>query len=504
MFTYISGSQIDHSGFPKEFWDELNRIMNDGDEILLGDSAFEHRVYTRCRNRQYEKLSITKDVLHGSIKTFSSNIASRIPARMNMYGKCDRMIAIWDGESEDVFADMLMILSLHKKCILYYLPAEERVEIVDPGDLIPLVPEREGWTTEDIRSVLKTCGFKEQMMTFLLSKGIPREATITEIINKAPVSLTEKLDMLVSLRKKNDLKYIALQKVSGLIRSGADNELIKGELLDVFGPSGIDIDNSIERIQKARFALKNCMLYLFDEWYDTDVFMVKSEPVGMFDSLKRVMEYISREDEYDNEDTEERYKDSWWYRLEAWNIPYGNWGEELEHTYNFYIYKGEICWFELMRADKEDNGITYYMPYDRELLGGALDLSVETPYKAGDIVNIDCRPFGPPFHAVITEGNDQWDCCMPQIFFKIPFTDQWEITALKHRHFFKENETHTYEPILSPLYRLRKIRSDELTGDDDLLVKISNILEGDDDKGAFFEKAWDVFQDSDHRVRTIK
>ena len=45
MITYICGSDIKYSEFPKKFWEELETCMERGDEILLGDSDFAHRVY---------------------------------------------------------------------------------------------------------------------------------------------------------------------------------------------------------------------------------------------------------------------------------------------------------------------------------------------------------------------------------------------------------------------------------------------------------------------------
>ena len=119
-----------------------------------------------------------------------------------------------------------------------------------------------------------------------------------------------------------------------------------------------------------------------------------------------------------------------------------------------------------------------------------MDLDVPTPYKPGDIVRVDCMPFGPPFHAVITEADHQYDDCFPQILFKVPFTDKWQLQALKHKRFYKDAEMHSYEPALSPLYRIRKVREDELTKDDELLVRFSKELGGSEEKARAFWEAW--------------
>ena len=129
------------------------------------------------------------------------------------------------------------------------------------------------------------------------------------------------------------------------------------------------------------------------------------------------------------------------------------------------------------------------MPENKDFFGGRLDLSFPTPFKLGDIVNIDCSPFGPPFHALIIEASNQFDCCMPQVLFKIPCTDRWALSALKHKHFYKDAEIRRCEPVLSPLYRLRQVREDELTDDDKLLVKIGKELK-DEETGYAFGRAF--------------
>ena len=62
MITYICGSDIKYSEFPKAFWEDLEKCMERGDEILLGDSDFAHRVYGRCKNKQYENVQKKKSV----------------------------------------------------------------------------------------------------------------------------------------------------------------------------------------------------------------------------------------------------------------------------------------------------------------------------------------------------------------------------------------------------------------------------------------------------------
>lgn len=477
MITYICGSMIKYSQFPDAFWKEVFELMEKGDEILLGNSDFDHRVYNRIRNKQYKNVSVMCDSLKK--EAFGSQIESVLPSYISMLRKCDRMITIWDGESQEAFINILLLLALNKKCRMYYLPSGECVEISSADEFAEYVLEREGWTSEDMREVLIMCGFEEQMTSYLTKDGPLSESLITDIISKAPVNIDKKRDMLEKLQRKNNLNYEAFGKVSLLIEKGSDFELINDEMSHTFS-FGSFISRSISDINWAKYFLKNGTYYLFMEWYDTDVFIEKSSPVGMFKSLKNVMKYIEREETCTREDDDGDKIVDWWYRLEVWSDLHGSWGSENIHEYNFYIYEGEVCWFERMREDKQDNGVVYYLPENKEFYGGWLDLSFPTPFKLGDIVNIDCTPFGTPFHALITEAEHQFDCCMPQVLFKIPYTDRWAISALKHKHFYKEAEGYRYEPVLSPLYRLRLVREEELTEEDDLLVIISRELKNEE------------------------
>ena len=507
MITYICGTNgIHYSKFPDSFWEEFRNIMNNGDEILLGNSDFDHRVYGRCRTREYESVSVMKSV---PSKRFNSlvQVKADIPRYVEMLKKCDRMVAVWDGMSQEVLINLLLLLALNKKCRLF-LTSGSFCEIGTIEDLKPFVTECHGWTTEDIREVLRKCGFSEEMIAYntMDEDFVYREHYIAEIICKAPVSLKEKYEMLEKLSEKNNMKYDDFLKLSELIAQGADFEQVKQTICDATGDAGLFIEDCCAAIDSAVFDLEfycdfeeKLVYCLFDEWYDHDVFIVKSSPSGVFNSLKDVMKYIKQEEKFekdnwdddDDEEPKEGYPIASWYKIEVWT--FGGDGAWESSRYNYYIYKDEICWFEELRLKKEKNGYKYYFVKDceRSFLGGLLDLNMPTPFKPGDIVNIDCSPFGPSFHAMITEARAQYDCCMPQILFRMPYTDKWKLEALKHKRFYKEAESHSYEPALSPLYRIRYVREDELRDSDELLVRLSKELNGDEEKASAF---WDAFR----------
>ncbi len=58
---------------------------------------------------------------------------------------------------------------------------------------------------------------------------------------------------------------------------------------------------------------------------------------------------------------------------------------------------------------------------------------------------------------------------------QLPFTDEYRITALKHKRFYKHAEVGFYEPMLSPLFRLRRVKPEEMTEEDEALKRRSEI-----------------------------
>ena len=74
------------------------------------------------------------------------------------------------------------------------------------------------------------------------------------------------------------------------------------------------------------------------------------------------------------------------------------------------------------------------------------------------------------------------------------------MTALKHRRFYKHTEEGSYEPMLSPLYRLRSVSSEEIDEDDEPLKYMSSILGKDENRAEMVWKMWSNYSDSDSDI----
>ena len=61
---------------------------------------------------------------------------------------------------------------------------------------------------------------------------------------------------------------------------------------------------------------------------------------------------------------------------------------------------------------------------------------------------------------------------------------------LKHRWLYKDTGWHIYEPMLSPLYRLRRVKEEEMSEEDECLLKLSKMISGSEEKAEMVWNNW--------------
>lgn len=104
--------------------------------------------------------------------------------------------------------------------------------------------------------------------------------------------------------------------------------------------------------------------------------------------------------------------------------------------------------------------IQYFMEYGRHIFMDFWheDINIPLPFQAGDILEIDCRPYNLPAYCLITDMGDNADCCSVRCVY--PQAGQWGEGALKHGHYFNaSNQLYPYTQEsdfhISPLYRAK-------------------------------------------------
>ena len=524
MKVFISGSKgtarYYRHRMPCPIREKLDNLMEEDAEIIIGDCwGIDADVQKYLNDNGYQSVTVyvaggkrparnnegNWEEKHFDVSCFTG-YSMRAEKDIHMAEEADMGLAIWDEESKGTFVNMVCILAQGKPCEVFSLKQQKWLEIMSVSDLEEYVSPEDEQPDEVVAEIFGTCGFSEEMREYQLRQREVTYYKLIEVICQAPIPLVKKKELLKVLGKRIDLKREILQTVRFIQRSKGNWNSLKKEIRfrlngkcrystwSEYQAAWKELNEALNDINSD--PLVDSIFYLFSEWYDTDVFFEKSYGDGLFFDRKSAEAFMLAENAADEmkDDTDEAPERTGegWYRLECWNLTDPKWERD---RYDYYYYDGEICWFERLIPEQQDQGNTYYTPESRRFTSGETDLNLSTPYRPGDIVFIDCRPFGPPFHAMILEARDQYDCCFPRIIFRIPYTDKWTEQALIHRMLYKDAEIGNYRPMLSPLYRIRKVRDDEMTPEDEKLLIFSRIINKDEEKAEAVYEAWNKMND---------
>lgn len=178
----------------------------------------------------------------------------------------------------------------------------------------------------------------------------------------------------------------------------------------------------------------------FDNGYDEQF------ECAPFRSYRAVQKYL-------NETFDEGGIENIWYTLEKWLLE----SEEtlgLTEVCEFAFIGKEPCFYKNLRYfyDKkfrERNRRQLLTENDFTLFSSGNNLNLPTPFRAGDILHVDCRPFAPKTIVTVTDNRSEFDCCNPQCEYTGENGEK-EQGALKHSHIYKEDVIES----VSPLYNL--------------------------------------------------
>lgn len=219
-----------------------------------------------------------------------------------------------------------------------------------------------------------------------------------------------------------------------------------------------------------------------DLWYDEDIKDVKysgfgNQPCADFN---KVHEYIDWEYKYEEWDSDS----CTWFVIKKWAPD-----EESRfiNTYiYYYLYGIGICWFAACREYRDEG------PYSRlpehQYSSDCIDLNITTPFRAGDIVRVDCRPFAPPVNALILYAGLDWDCCSLLALYKDD-KGRYRTGAVKHTDMWLHLRG---DNMISALYRIETYDG-ELNEYDRIYEEISPLIYGDNEKG---DKVWNYLSEN--------
>lgn len=176
--------------------------------------------------------------------------------------------------------------------------------------------------------------------------------------------------------------------------------------------------------------------------------------------------------------------------------PFSSFDEAIEYVKSLMIdYEDKNIdditkWYEIEKFRKDENGkwnriITWIVTLDGRVIyvhgdnlpeiGYFIDsLYIPLPFKVGDILKIDCRPFLPPKFGVITGMGDNRDCCCAQFSWITP-DGKIQTGALKHNQIFDD----FYYCYMQGLFRA-EIYKGESNAEVDRLYPILELIEADE------------------------
>ena len=155
--------------------------------------------------------------------------------------------------------------------------------------------------------------------------------------------------------------------------------------------------------------------------------------------------------------------------------------DEARYLIDIYKYKKETLYWKLsiynLNSEINEYGFRYReysclltndgtITYLDDLSSSIPDFNIPVPYKMGNILKVDCRPYVKDIkYCVLTEVGD--DCCGTQCAY-LDGDNNIKTGAFKHGNFYDGS------PIIymSPLYNCEKIRKDELPIDQKPLLEI--------------------------------
>ena len=178
----------------------------------------------------------------------------------------------------------------------------------------------------------------------------------------------------------------------------------------------------------------------FDNGYDEQF------ECAPFRSYRAVQKYL-------NETFDEGGEKNIWYTLEKW-LPESEETLGLTEVCEFAFIGKEPCFYKNLRYfyDKkfrERNRRQLLTENDFTLFSSGDGLNLPTPFRTGDILYIDCRPFAPETKVTVTDNRSEFDCCNPQCEYTGENGEK-KCGALKYSHIYKEDVIES----VSPLYNL--------------------------------------------------
>lgn len=300
-------------------------------------------------------------------------------------------------------------------------------------------------------SIIKELFKNKEYAEFLCGQNLA-DISIIDMICAAPIPLTRKAEMLKDLslyQDGNEEDYVSYNTYYDEIQKALDQlDLKDGEIYLCVGKTR----EYGEETQFESFPSKSII----------DVYGIVNEETD---------EGKDCSDDYDN-----------WYILEKWRTATEEdakreylRGDMVRVGYTYTFVNGEICYFDNF-WERFKNKKEYRIKAKFTIFYSGSSLNLPTPWKEGDILEIDSTPFTPKTRVVVISTCKYCDCCFPCCLYLTE--NDVNVGALKHSHFYNMS---VYENI-SPLYSAKRF-TEELAPAEKVLKTVADYVKGRNEHG---------------------
>lgn len=506
----------------------LRKIVTSRDMVLVGDrrgtdrmvqrylAAVEYTNVVVCTSRQTPR----NNEGGWSVRSFWSEVsASNGKLAGNWFEaveaivlEADRGLVAWDGRSEGTFLSILMLAALGKTVHVVWRGGISDVERVE--DVLGILPRRnatyrsnmDGLSHGDQERIISAFVPSGEMAGYLFRQHLSKRDLI-EIILESPLSLQDKYDACKCYAEFDDAPREAVDNVCKAL--GSMSEVEHRERLRVVRSCcdrafESSFSTHLDRIGKAlqELCVKGDELFyrksLWDEqpelyeWHEHGV-----APFVSFEMALKDLRCEIAEEEWDADTP-------CWTVLEKWRSSdtHRMWCK----TYTYYLIRDEVVFFEKNYWDDGEREWRPLWHLDPKLrsYAGMGHPSLPTPFDAGDIVALDCRPFAPLAHGLVLLPYNCTDRYKPYLLVRnhgersSAGKDPWRSLSLENGA-----GLHVSMPGYSPLYRVKKC-SDVLPRGEGVLRDVQCWIAGDRLKAKMLDEALmeadDGMSDSDLRT----
>lgn len=426
--------------------------------------------------------------------------------------EADSGLVAWDGRSKGTFLSIVMLAALGKT-----------VHVVWPGgisdvggaeDILGVLPRQhatyrtnmDGIPHGDQERIISTFVPSREMAGYLFRQHLSKRDLI-EVILGSPLSLRDKYNACKCCAGFDDAPREAVESVRKAIGSMPETgpqerlRVVRSCCDRAFESS---FSTHLDRIEKAFRELRvrdGEILYRKSLWDEQpELYEWHEHGVAPFASFEMALEDLRREIAEEEWDADTPC----WTVLEKWrrSDTHRVWCK----TYTYYLIRDKVVFFE---KNYWDDSKCEWRPLRRldpklQSYAGKGRPSLPTPFDAGDIITLDCRPFAPLAHGLVLLPHDRTDCCKPYVLVRShgekssAGKDPWRSLSLGNGA-----GLHVSMPGYSTLYRAETYNG-ELPEGEQVLKDVHRWIAGDRARAKMLDEALteadDGMSDDDLRV----